>query len=402
MMLRQVGRLALSHGPLLVAIYLGSVLCRYLLIQTIGYIGAYSAITGALLFPLFMLVQMFALVSMLLVMRDGLVELGAIAPRPTERSSRRAAFVDSLLGSVLAFVVLYVSAGYLRSDAQAYMSRVLETNRVNVANDVATGDGAIGELSVGPITLGIVVVAFGLRWAYGRYRERLPKGFAFVAVYLEAMWVVWSAMLLSQVFESIGAWVDSRQAVRWLSELREWVGAQMVPLAWLWDGVEWFLGESAGIIVQPLAWLAIAGVVFGYAVKLPPLRMKVRRIDAIRLRYGRVPSRLRRRLNDFWGQFSGRFRPIWDALVLMWRAGPVLIGSYILLFTIVLSLQSLLGIAVTRLVGPLEIYNDWPEIYVAVLLVVPLVVEPLRLIVVASAYDRVVGSVRAPAPTLTA
>jgi len=404
--LRQIGRLVLSHGLLLAAIYLAGALARYLLIEGIGFVGAYTAVGGALLFPLIMLAQLVPLVSMLLVLRDGLVQLGLVAPLPDDRRARRRAFADSLLGSVLAFVVFYAAWGYLRDDAAAYFSRVLQVNQGLIAQEILLGmeregDGAAGDLTLGPITIGIVVAAFALRWAYGRYRERLPRGWVVGAVYLEALWIVLSALLLSQLLSAVGQWMASRQAMAWLGQLRSWVDARVEPVAWIWDGVEWFLGEAGGILLQPLAWLAIAGVVYGYAASAQPIRMQHRLIDATRARYERIPGWMRSRLRDVGAQFTGRFRPIWNALTLMWRAGPVLIGCYVLLFTVVLAIESLVGIAVTRLIGPQHVGSFWMPYSTLVYLVVPLLVEPLRMITVAAGYDATVGRLRQRAAVST-
>ncbi len=398
-MLRCAGRLVLSHGPVLVAIHLVGVLAQYAATEAIGWVGAYSAIVGALLFPVIMLVRLFALVAMLLVLRDGLANLQAIAPVPVDRAARRRDFVDALLVAVLPFVVFYSARGYLRDDASAYYGRVLQVNQGLIAEEVLggaerAGDGAAGELTFGPITIAVIVIAFVLRWAWGRYRERLPKLAALGAVYLEALWIVWSALLLSQAFAWIGEWVSTREGVVWIGQVREWLGAQVAPLAWVWDGIGWLLGEVGGVILVPLAWLAIVGVVFGqtFAAEAPPLRGRF--ADGARARYGRIPALLRRRLNDLWQQVTGRVRPIWRALVLMWRAGPVLIASYVLLFVAVAAAESLGGILVTRLVGP-QPMAFWMSASTLVYAIVPLLIEPLRMIVVAAGYDGVIGRLRA-------
>lgn len=400
-MLRTAGRLVLSHGPLLVAIYLAGSLLQYVAIEAFGFVGAYSAVVGALLFPLVIVVRLVALVTMLLVLRSGLRNLGVIAPLPDEPAARRRAFTDALLGSILVFVAFYAAWGYLRDDANAYYSRVLEINTGLIANQSilgleSGGDGAAGSLTFSPLTVGIIVAAFVLRWAYGRYKGRLSKRVVVLAVYLEALWVVWSALLLSQAFDAVGSWVDSRQAMVWLADLRNWLAAQVAPVAWIWDAVEWLLGESGGILLLPLAWLTVAGVIFGQAVAPPPARLKGSIVDRARSGFGRLPAWTRRRSADLWGQVVERFRPVVQAIVLMWRAGPALIGGYVLLFTLVLALDALLGIALTRLVGPQSFAEFWLPYSTIVFSIPALLIEPLRLMVVAAAYDRVVGRLSAP------
>ncbi len=400
---RVAGQLLWRHWPALLALYLAGTLGRYVAIEVAGFVGAYSAIAGALLFPLAILSRLVALVAMLLVLRDGMARLGVIAPIPTERSERRRAFVDALLGGILPFVAFYAAWGYLREDAAAYFSRLLEVNTGLIAEEIfgeveRAGDGAAGELSLGPVTIGIIVLAFAGRWLWNRYRSRLPRGFAAIAVYLEVLWVYLSVTLIADALDIVIAWAQQRQAMVWLGDLREWVGAQLAPVAWVWDAVEWLLGEVGGIVLLPIAWLTIAGVIYGQAVAPQSARLGGDVVQRAQARFNTLPSRLRARLRDLWSDLISRFQPIGRALLLMWRAGPVLVGSYILLFTIVLALDAALEFGVTRVIGPEELGGFWMVNAPLIFLFVPLVIEPLRVVLVASAYDAVIGRLAPAAP----
>ena len=401
--LRLAGQLLWRHWPALLALYLAGTLGRYVAIEAAGFVGAYSAIGGALLFPLAILSRLVALVAMLLVLRDGMVELGALAPIPAERAARRRAFVDALLAGILPFVAFYAAWGYLREDAADYFSRVLEVNSGLIADEIMlgqerAGDAAAGELSLGPITIAIIVAAFAGRWLWKRYRSRLPKAFAAIAVYLEVLWVYLSVTLIGDALNQVAAWVQTRQGLVWLGDLREWVGAQLAPVAWVWDAVEWLLGEVGGIVLLPIAWLTIAGVIYGQAVAPQSARLGGDVVQRAQARFNTLPSRLRARLRDLWSDLISRFQPIGRALLLMWRAGPVLVGSYILLFTIVLALDAALEFGVTRVIGPEELGGFWMVNAPLVFLFVPLVIEPLRVVLVASAYDEVIGRLAPAAP----
>ncbi len=363
-------------------------------IQLAGFVGAYSAIGGALLFPLAILARLVALVAMLLVLRDGMTQLGLLAPIPDERSARRRAFVDALLAGILPFVAFYAAWGYLRQDAVAYSTRLLEVNTDLIAASIGSeraGDAAAGELSFGPVTIAIIVVAFVLRWLWKRYRDRLPKAVAAVAVYLEVLWVYLSATLIADALGVVDVWVQSRQAMVWLGDVREWVATQLVLVSWVWDAVEWALGEVGGIVLLPIAWLAIVGVIYGQAVAPQTARLGGTLVVRARSRFDTLPSRLRARLGDLWRDFISRFQPIGRALLLMWRAGPVLIGSYILLFTILLFVASILEWGITRVIGPQDIVGFWEINAPLAFLFIPLIIEPLRVVLVASAYDAVIG-----------
>lgn len=401
--LRVAGRLLWRHWPALLALYLAGTLGRYVAIEVAGFVGAYSAVGGALLFPLAILSRLVALVAMLLVLRDGMVRLGVIAPIPAEPAQRRRAFVDALLAGILPFVAFYAAWGYLREDAAAYFSRLLEVNSGLIADEILSGgeragDAAVGELSFGPATIAIIIAAFAGRWLWKRYRARLPAIFAAGAVYLEVLWVYLSVTLIADALNIVTAWVQDRQAIVWLGDIRQWVGEQLAPVAWVWDAVEWALGEVGGIVLLPIAWLTIAGVIYGQVVAPQSARLGGPVVTRARARFDTLPSRLRARLRDVWSDLIARFQPIGRALLLMWRAGPVLIGSYVLLFTLLLALDAALEVALTRAIGPEDLRGFWMVNAPLIFLFIPLVIEPLRVVLVASAYDAVIGRLSTPYP----
>lgn len=401
-MLQTVGRLLWRHWPALLAWYLAGILGRYAVIEVAGFVGAYDAVAGSLLLPLAILARLIALVAMLLVLRDGMRQLNAIAPVPVEAGVRRREFFDALMGGVLPFFAFYAVWGYLREDAAAYSNRVLEVSNSLSAEAIfeettPAGDGLAGEIILTPLTVGIVVVAFALRWLLKRYRDRVPDWVGVFAVYLETVWVYFAVTVIGIVLGSVTAWIGSRQAMVWLGDLRETIATAFVPFAWIWEAVEWLLGEAGGIILLPVAWLTIAGVVYGQAVAADAGLAESLGGEAgrrIRSRYRSLPARVRARLADVWEEVVSRFRPIGKALVLMWRTGPVLIGGFVLLYTLLLALQGVLEWAVTRAIGPQDLDEFWLVNDQLIFLLVPVLIEPIRIALVASGYDSVIGRLR--------
>ncbi len=400
--LRTAGRLLWRHWPVLLALYLGAILARYGVIEFAGWVGSYSAVAGSLLLPIAILVRLVALVAMFLVLRDGMRQLRAIAPLPVDGRARRREFVDALMAGILPFFAFYAAWGYLREDAVAYSSRVLElsTGRriaAELTGSEAPGDGLAGDLTVTPLTIAIVVVAFALRWLLKRYRQRLPRWFGIFAAYLEAVWVYFAAVVISAIVGAVTAWVSTRQAMVWLGDLRSAIEGVFVPLGWLWAATEWVLGEAGGIILLPVAWLTIAGVLYGQAVQ--PEAVPIERLGGdvgrrIRTRYRTLPGRLRARLGDLWGELVSRFTPIGNALVLMWRAGPVLIGGFVLLYTLLLGLQGVLEMVIPRAFGPQDLDDFWYINDQLIFLIAPVLIEPVRIALVAGGYDGVIGRLR--------
>ncbi|MFS0868292.1 hypothetical protein AB3M83_13270 [Microbacterium sp. 179-B 1A2 NHS] len=395
--IRTTGRLLAGHWPALAAWWLAGTLGRYLGIELAGFVGGYSALGGILLLPLAILAKLVSLVAMLLVLRDGMVRLGVIAPPPTERRRRAIAFRDALLSSVLPFIAVYAVLGFLREDVAAYLDAALqkasERRAVGLSGGVAVDtSGAVDQLSWEPWTLAVVALAFAGRWAWTRWNGRLPRWSAVIATYLEGLWVFLAAYVIGEAVGQVTSWVDSRQAMAWLGDLREGIGAWFAPLGWLWDAVGVVAGEAGDLLLVPLAWLTIAGVVYGQAVNPQGVQWRGGVAMRARERYGSVPQRLRRRLNDIGSSVGSRFRPMWRALVLMWRGGPILIGGYVLLYVVVLLAEQLLRMGLIRLVGPHEFFEFWRVVGGPLLLLVPLVVEPVRVALIASAYDATLGA----------
>lgn len=402
-MIVMTGRLLAAHWPALIAWYLAGTLGRYLGIELAGFVGGYSALGGILLLPLAILAKLISVVAMFLVLRDGMVRLGAIAPPPADRDGRLRSFRDALLSSVLPFIAVYAVLGFLVEDVAAYLDAALavQTGRewAGVAESVATGvtvdvdtSGAVTELAWEPWTIALIVLAFAGRWAWKRWRARLPRWTVLVATYLEALWIFLAAYFIGEALGQVTGWIESRQAMAWLADARAWIGGWFAPLGWAWDAVGWVVGEIGALILVPLAWLTIAGVIYGQAVSPEGVQWRGQLVEGARTRYGSVPQRVRRRLSDLGSDVGARFRPVWRAVVLMWRSGPILIGGYVLLYVVVMLAEQWLRIGLIRLIGPQDFWTFWLVAGTPLLLLVPLVIEPLRTAVIASAYDATIGA----------
>ncbi|WP_322409045.1 hypothetical protein [Microbacterium invictum] len=390
-------RLLAAHWPALLAWYLAGSLGRYLSIQLAGYVGGYTALGGILLLPLAILAKLVSVVAMFLVLRDGMLRLSAIAPNPVDRGERLRSFRDALLSAVLPFIAVYAILGFLIDDVAAYLQVALavQTDRQWAAileETTLDTSGAVDSLTWEPWTIIVVALAFGGRWAWKRWQQALPRWTALGATYLEALWIFLAAYFLGEAFGQVTAWIDTRQAMVWLADLRRAVGELFAPLGWTWDAVEWLLGQAGAVLFVPLAWLTIAGVIYGRTVSPQGVQLRGALVDRARSRYGSLPQRLRRRLVDLGSEVGGRFRPIWQAILLMWRGGPILVGGYVLIYTVILFVGEGLRVLLTRLVGPHDLFGFWVIAATPVFLIVPLVVEPLRTVLIAATYDATVGA----------
>lgn len=410
-MLATTGRLLAAHWPALLAWYLAGTLGRYVGIEVAGIVGAYSDVGGVLLLPLAPLAKLVSYVAMLLVVRDGLRHLGVLAPRPDDPVERRRDFVNALLGGIVPFVAFYTAYSYLTADFRDFVNRALERRRehafegidfLDPANSAAPRewDFLAGELILNPVSIGILVAAFALRWLLGREAAMRRKWLAPLTVYLESLWVVLVASVLSQLLGFLTTWVNGRVAMVWLADLRDWLAGTLFPFVWLWDGILWFVGEAGEVILLPLAWLAVAGSIFGYAVAARAPELSGARVRQVAESYKRIHSPVRRVLRDASSQVTDRFDPIWKAIVLMWRAGPLLIGSFVLLFALLTPLKAFLEWGLLRLIGPQDLAWFWQAYGDAILLIPAVFVESVRVAVIAAGYDATLTRL-APAEQVT-
>lgn len=397
--LTTTGRVLWRHWPAMLAWYLAGTLVHYAFVLLAGYIGAYTATVGFLVLPIAILARLISLVAMFLVLRDGLRNLQEVAPLPQEPSERRRTFLSALLAGILPFFAMYWAQGLLKEDVIAYSRVALEQRKSIIAVAIFNGGAPVSDtdtvqdLPLSVWTISIIVLAFAGRWAWSKWSAKLHSALAPVAVYFEVVWVFFSVIVLGDIFRSITSWVETRMVMAVLEDIRDRVLDLVAPLRWLWEAIGWVLTEVGPVLLAPLAWLTIAGVVFGQAIVAEKLRVENEIVERLQQHAKVVPNPVVRRLKDLGEELGARFRPVWRALVLMWRAGPVLVGSYALAYVTVKALESYLSFGLTRLIGPHE-FLFW-AIALPVVSLVPLVlVEPLRIAVVSGAYDATLGRLR--------
>lgn len=397
--LASAGRVLWRHWPALAAWYLAGILARYWLVALAGFVGAYSSVGGLMILPLAVLARLISMVGMLLVLRDGLRSLQAVAPLPESAAERRRTFITALLASILPFFAVYTAQGLLNEDVRGYALRALAKSTEEILSTVGTdrefdpGDNVL-ELSLNIWTLTIIVVAFAARWAWGRWSAKLPKALSLLAVYCEVVWVFIAAILIKDLADTANSWVGSRMALVWVADAREQLSAWVAPFVWLGDGIAWLLTQAGPVLIAPLAWLTVAGVVYGQAIVAEKLTLQHRLIDEMRERAAKVPNPVMRRLRDLGTELGSRFLPIWRAFLLMWRAGPVIITSYAVLYTLLIVGQSWLRFGLSRAVGPHDFYEFWVVFGPAIYAIPPLIIEPIRLALIAGAYDTTFGMLR--------
>jgi len=390
----QTLRLAAARWPVLLAWYLAGWLGRYLVIELAATFGATNALVGLLIMPLATLARLASFIGMFLVLRDSMPSFTELkrsglddVDRTTQSGGRSAQIYDIFLVSILPFFAFYAAWKFLGEDTIAYAASALE--KVDYFDPNHNSGNAVLELELNWASITAIVLAFAGRYLIKRYREKLPKWTPIVAVYLEAVWVYLSVLLVVNYLDEFNGWVSSRAAVDWVATTRADITAAFAPVGWVWGGIEWAVAETGGLVLLPLSWLALAGIVYGRALAAQPvaLRPRGRYVDSARSRYAALPTAVTRRFTDIGSDFVGRWRPLGNALVLIWRAGVLPMGIFVLAYTVLEAATSWGFLAGVQLIGAHDLSSWWGVFDRILGFGIDAIVEPLRICLVAAGYD---------------
>ncbi|MDO4783886.1 MAG: hypothetical protein Q3997_02200 [Propionibacteriaceae bacterium] len=254
--LRLFGR----HWPTLIAV------CALGLALRHGFLWAAVLSTnlhptaGALLLPLAPIAMMVAIVVMLYAVRPSLEGLGVIDQQDEVSIHRR------IIAVLLPFLAVYASQGFLTEDRRSFFYEI-------VYNEYLVGEPFrpnLERLSVatGWVAIALVIVALVIRKLLIGFELTGKNGlWGSLAVYVEVLWMMLAAGLLTGLVKDLTGWVESRQAWRWWIGLRDTVHSYVGPVGDLLQATAGAIGKvfsSAGsLIVVPVAWLSIGALVYG-------------------------------------------------------------------------------------------------------------------------------------------
>ncbi|MDO9398504.1 MAG: hypothetical protein Q7T71_18320 [Herbiconiux sp.] len=386
-------RLVAARWPVLLAWFLAGWLARYLLIEVAAFFGATSALAGLLILPLAILARLGSYIAMFLCLRADMPAFqdarraGVDAVDRTPAGKPRQRVAEIFLISILPFFAFYAAWQLLEDDVVDYASAALQN--INPFTDDELPTGNVLDIAFDGWTVAAIVVAFVGRFLIKRYAEKLPKWTNLVAVYLESVWVFLTLFLISNYTSEFQGWIDTRAAAQWYESTKDDVFAFFAPIGWVWSGVEWLIAETGGLILLPLAWLTLAGIVFGRALTAPKIgfRPTHRIYTGVRQRVSALPAGVVRRAKDVGDDLLGRWRPLVSAFLLIWRAGVVPMGLFVLSYTVLEAAGNWLLLAGVRLIGPHDLHAWWMNFDDIMVFVVSVLLEPLRLCLIAAAYD---------------
>lgn len=373
--LRTFGRIFARHWPALMAWYLGGEAVHEVLVQFAGFVGGHTTLGGLLLLPLAVAARLVSYVAMYLTVRSSLPHIAAIEGAGT----RYRGFARSMLVAILPFFAFYAAWGMLDTDLKDFFAIAINIafEESGYGIDEAIGDRG-GLISVGLIPGVVLVVALAARMFLSRFRDRLPSWTLALAAYTEVLWTFMLFTLVGQWWTGVKAWFSGRAGAVWLEGIGDSIAASIPLLASVWEAALWLVGIIAAAVIVPAAWLAVAGVVYGADFDtLPPL-----------LRRG--TASLRGAVGSLSRTLLQRFEDLWAAIAAIWRGGPLLFGLFAGCYAIWALAERVGTRGVLQLVGGHE-NNFWSAYFPLIMVAVAVIAEPLRVAIVATAFDSIVA-----------
>lgn len=374
--LRTFGRILARHWPVLLAWGLGGEAAHQLLVQLAGFVGGHTTLGGLLLLPLAVAARLVSYVAMYLAVRPSLPHSAPAAPLGPR------AFGAAVLAAILPFFAFYAAWGLLENEQIEFF---------RIASDIALREAGFdydllgdrgGLVSVGILPVTVLVIALAARMLLTRLRDRLPSWTLALAAYAEVLWTFMLFTLVGQWWADARGWLSGRAGIVWLDNLGDWFAANILPVAVLWEGLLGLVGLIAAVVLVPAAWLTVAGVIYGTTFDATPKPLRG------------AESALRGTASTLARSLLLRFESLWAAVALVWRGGPVLFGATALAYALWAWAERAGSRGVLQLIGGHET-TFWAAFLPLILLGVSVIAEPLRVAIVATAFDAVIGRPRA-------
>jgi len=378
-----IGRILALTWPALLAWYLGGLLVRALVIAVAAPIGPESPLAALLIVPIAALARLVSYVGMFLAVRRGMRTYSEISGGDVSFESFMDAageFIRVLLASIIPFFTLYAIIGLVAEDLSDY-ARAAFWYSIGSENGVLrVGDG--------PLVVLVIVVALAGRLLLKVFGSKLPRWLAVVEIYLEATWIFVALTGVSAVFGQVIEWIEQRRVVDWVLNAREFLTSLADPIRVLVESIDWLAPVVAQLILLPLAWLLIAGVIYTRALaNVVDDRVLPDRVEQTVARgFSRLPRILQRQaylLTDEWDDVGS---PFTQSGKLIARAGVVSLTSFVSTYGVLFALGEWFSFGVYRLIGPHE-QSWWYTIDPLLSVAVTVVIEPVRIVLLAAAFD---------------
>ncbi|MDW5613339.1 MULTISPECIES: hypothetical protein [Mycolicibacterium] len=413
------------YWPQLAACYLLGLLGRRGAIELAAWAGWDNDLWASLIMPLAGLARLGSYVAMFFVLRRALPALAALP-------SRSARSVDVFSTVIVPFFAIYLAWKLFAEDWIAFEARALDYRIGDAMTSPAVTELHPETLPVGNLTWVLILAALVARYVLSRVKDRLPDWMIAIRVYVDALWVFLGVSFaatkdLTFLLNPTG-WLAERRIVVWFNETRAELFSHLRPLEALWDTLVWVVSTVFGGATIPLLWLAVAAIIYG--VTMPEdWRGAARRVAGqradwvldrtavrqkrLRERWKRLPDVHRAEAQDWLLSKLGNYRTITDAARLILHGGVLALSLYVLGYLGLAWLDmagsfyrpemraGYLFRGAAWLIGPQpRQFWDWAQ--PTLIFVSHLIIEPLRVCLIASTVAYCLEHVRPKETTAAA
>lgn len=399
--------LCVRYWPQLAACYLLGMLGRRGAIELAAWAGHDNDVWASLIMPLAGLARLGSYVAMFFVLRSAIPVLAAL-PRRSARG------IDVFSTVIVPFFAIYLAWKLFAEDWIAFQARALEYRIDDAVATPGVTELHPETLPVSALTWALIFAALALRYALSRFKDSLPAWMITVRVYVDALWVFLGVSFAASkdltFFINPTGWLAERRIVVWFNETRADLFSHLRPLELLWDTAAWAVSTVFGGATIPLLWLAVGAIIYG--VTMPEdwrgaaRRVAGRRADRVfevaaarehqvRARWSRLPDVHRSEARDWVLSRLGNYRTIVDSARLILHGGVLALSLYVLGYLGLAWLDmagsfyrpevraGYLFRGVAWAVGPHPMsFWDWAQ--PALVFVSHLIIEPLRVCLIAS------------------
>jgi len=378
-----IGRILATTWPALLAWYLGGLLVRALVIAVAAPIGPESPLAALLIVPIAALARLVSYVGMFLAVRRGMRTYREISGGDVSFQSFKDAageFMRVLLASIIPFFTLYAVIGLVQEDLSDYARSAFWYSIGSENGVLRVGDG--------PLVVIVIVGALLGRILLKIFGSKLPRWFAVIEIYLEATWIFVALTGVSAVFGQVIEWIEQRRVVDWVLNARKFFSSLADPIRVVFESIDWLAPVIAQLILLPLAWLLIAGVIYTRALAniVDDAVLPERLSRTVSTGYSRLPRILQRQaflLTDEWDDVGS---PFTQSGKLIARAGVVSLTVFVSAYGILFAISEWFTFGVYRAIGPHE-QSWWYTLDPLLTVAVTVITEPVRIVLLAAAFD---------------
>lgn len=282
--------------------------------------------------------------------------------------------------TLLPFLAVYAAFGYVEELSTNLV--VLSTYTTGFGENVLARLNPVTSTTALVLTITAVVGLYVLRRVVDHLYQRSGlRGLGLLTAFVEACFLLVTVLSGFRLVEHAALWLGDRRFAGWwtaaVDDLAAGFAFFRIDLPQVLDRVGSFLREVLWPVLwdslsEPIAWLAMAALVFGSKVlsvaelwrKGEPLSARIPGAARMRLtrRLGRATegtTGVRRAVlhvqEAFLGDIDDKYLPTLQSLRLVLRAGAVFLGAYVLAFAVMRLLGAGLDAALNGLVGAQEV-----------------------------------------------